>query len=447
MSAFNSHDFANASIEPDAYNNKVTNFGVFATGSLFTAYYSAPNTITLQFTTTDPAFLTAASSTTTKYILSGPSVPSVSSVTFTPGTRFVTLNLSGPLVSTNTYTLGIADWTVLNGEQANFSGLVVDVILPLDLATVGVGISEIINVGTPSVVGAGVAQAVGIEQDIGIGTPVDSTLVAQIGIGVAQGISVGTPNNGVFTNGHGVGIAETISIGTPVASLQLEPTGVGISQIVAVGTPAVDGNPEPFLGVGIQQNIGVGTPVGFGGTVHGVGIQQNIGVGTPVAALLSNKIMVGVGVAETVSFGTPVVTQTSSFHQFSKGVGFVETIGVGTPKITREFFGLIITPDQAELVALLDPMIQAAFLEGTSGGINPNLIDPIPNYTILTTEQMGEARTPFKASFAAFIDSVHFARAWPTTADTATVPLPSRGSADGSLTFVDGMLVSKVDPT
>lgn len=331
MAAFNSNDFTTASVETDTYAHRVTTWGIAGVGMLFTAYYSAPNTLTLQFSSNDPAVLATASATTTQYTISGPSAPTVTSVTFSPGGRTFTLSLSGPLLPTNTYTLAIADYSVSNGEQPNFPGLVVDIILPLQLDTIGVGIEQDIVLGTPSAQNAGTAQMVGIEQDIVLGTPVVTAVANAVGVGIAQVVDLGTPNSGLFDVIAGVGIAQVIALGTPVATQEVTSEGVGIAQVVALGTPVADINPLTPIGVGISQTIILGTPVGTGsGNVLGVGIAQVVALGTPVAVRVLDRVVTGVGIAQAITLGTPDAEQI--LHPI--GVGIEQDIDFGTPVTT-----------------------------------------------------------------------------------------------------------------
>jgi hypothetical protein len=417
-------------------NFTVTALNEIPQGVLFTALYAqvAVNTITVQFT----APLQSASTTTSDYTLTGTSAPSITSVVFNNGSREILLNLSGPLSSVNTYTLAIGRNKVLSGSQIayyqnkdgapNYSSLVVDVILPAEIDTIGVGIEQDITLGTPNVNTAGASVAVGIEQDITLGTPVASTLVAETGVGIEQDILLGTPVTGLFDTCTGVGFVQTITVGTPVADINpLTPTGVGIAQNIILGTPVAAGS----------------------GNVHGVGIQQNILLGTPVAVLVNNKIMDGVGIEQDIVLGTPDVAQTiSPTDVFMRGVGIEVDITLGTPVSNIQHFGLVITPEQAALVALLDPMIQAAFLEGVSGG-NPNLLPPVTKYDTLTTLQQKQCRTPFENVFCAFITALSIPDAFPTTndSDSTTIAKLTGGGTEGSLSFVDGILVTKVDPT
>jgi hypothetical protein len=363
MAAFNSHDFTNASVETDSYDNRVTTYGIAGLGMLFTAYYSAPNTLTLQFSSYDPAVLAAASSTGAKYTIAGPSAPTVTSVTFTPGGRTVTLNLSGALVSPNTYTLALADWTVSNGEQPNFSGLVVDIILPTLLAAGGVGISVSVDLGSPSAQNAGTAQMVGIGQAATLGTPVVTAPANAVGVGLAQAAALGTPVAGLFDVVTGVGFAQVIAVGTPVMNTQLEPLGVGIAQVVALGTPAADINPLTPVGVGVAQNIGVGTPVAGGsGNVHGVGISQTVALGTPVAALV-DKFVVGIGIAQLIDFTNPPMVTLTSPGQSAFGVGLVQGIALGVPLIARFFPARFTTVPDLDL-SIVQRWAMRALLDG-----------------------------------------------------------------------------------
>lgn len=438
MSAFNSHDFVNASVEQDSYANRVTTYGIVSPfGMLFTAYYSAPNTLTLQFSSYDPAFLAVANSTASKYTISGPSAPTVTSVTFSPGGRTFTLTLSGPLVPTNTYTLAIADFTVNNGEQPNFSGLVVDIILPLELDTIGVGIEQDIALGTPSVDILGNMAMVGIAETVSIGTPVATTLVTETMVGLAEIVDIGTPVAGLFANVTPPGFAQTIALGTPVATLQQEPLGVGFVQAIALGTPLVDGDPEPFLGVGISQTIAFGNPLIFGGNVVGVGINQTVPLGTPVMSVTNRLLPIGVGIEQDVVLGTPVMSITLDSTMVGIGVGVSITLGI--PLVTGAW--LQITVAQAAGMPDLDAALQKAFGDGTQGTINPDLITPIQDYSDkFTTLQQTQTKLIFEQVAAAYLASTNIPGILPDTNTTDTTTVATT-TGTNTMTWVDGILV------
>lgn len=471
-------------------NFTITSVNELSTGMLFTASYAeaALNTITVQFT----APTVSASTTAADWTLSGPGgTPTITSVTYKAGSRSVLLNLSGALSSVNTYTLSIAANKVLSGWQAtlpndgvyNWPSLVVDVILPAEIDTIGVGIAQNIVLGTPNVDTAGAAVGTGFVQTIDLGTPVVNTLLSTTGVGFNVITDVGTPSDTANAQVPMVGIAQAIALGTPAATLELEPVGVGISQSIVLGTPVADINPLTPTGVGINETIFVGTSpvISAAGNVTGQGLPQIVAIGTPLmsqptsfftgvginqpidlgtpligqpAAMVGIQqdivfgagpsvgtiVCHGLGIEQDIVFGTPIADNSTNYNVF--GGDIEQDIVLGTPTVARQFFGLIVTPQQANLIDLFDPLIQAAFAYGVQGAVNPNLIDEIPQYlSLLSVDYQGKAKTPFKAAFASFIYTVNFKEAWPTTHDTDSTTV-STSTTDKTLAFVDGMLVS-----
>jgi len=110
---------------------------------------------------------------------------------------------------------------------------------------------------------------------------------------------------------------------------------------------------------------------------------------------------------------------------------------------------LTITDDQEIIVAALDTALQQALLEGVQdGGANP-VLSAMQGYNDTAIQpQQAAIKLPFKSLAAALIAVINLRRALPTGISTtvALAKLTPMG-VDGSLTFVDGILTAKVDPT
>lgn len=115
MSAFNSHDFANASVETDTYANRVSQ-KLFGVGPIpFTVRYITAASTAFLYVQFDRVVVTSgAMTTTTNYIITGTSAPTVTAVLFTTGKSFLRLTLSGTLGG-GTYTLQLKDQTITDG--------------------------------------------------------------------------------------------------------------------------------------------------------------------------------------------------------------------------------------------------------------------------------------------------------------------------------------------
>jgi hypothetical protein len=325
-------------------------------GMLWTALYglAGPNTITIQFS----APLVTVSTTTSDYTLSGPGgTPSISSVTYGSGSslstgfgsRNVVLNLSGPLVATNTYTLSIGTNKVHSGDinidgtgasnahvgVYNWPGYTVDVILPAEIDCTGVGIEQDIALGDPNINTAGASVGTGFSQPIDLGTPVANCIVAETGVGIEQDIVLGTPDSEPNVVNTATGIAQAQGKGTPVVTQQQEPIGVGIAQTISVGSaPVADINPLAYVTpTGISQVVAFGNPVAAGSAdVHGVGIEQDIILGSPLMECTDMLLPHGTGIAQIIDVGQ---APTGDINPITvEGGGIVQTITLGTGSIS-----------------------------------------------------------------------------------------------------------------
>jgi hypothetical protein len=110
---------------------------------------------------------------------------------------------------------------------------------------------------------------------------------------------------------------------------------------------------------------------------------------------------------------------------------------------------LQITTDQEAAVVAVDTPMESAFSEGTEDTFANPVVDPLQFYdTTGVAPYKPDVKNPFKAVMAATMKVLNIKRTLPVGISTtvALAPLTGGGSA-GSLTFVDGLLVSKVDPT
>ena len=441
MAAFDYTQPADASIEAISYalrKRVVTN----VRGMLWTARYgvAGPNTITIQF----PDLLRTASTATTSYTLTGPSAPSISSVTFTANTRIIVLNLSGSLSAINTYTLNIKSDTALSDDDANWPNLTIEVILPTTIACTGVGVNQIVDFGSPNVNINGDAVGTGFQQVVALGDPVVSTLIRPDGLGIDQIVDLGTPISLVGVRPNGVGIDQIIDLGTPTIVRQLQPLGVGIDQIIDLGTPDSILNPIVLSGSGIQESIDFGSPEVVGpGAFIGQGITQVVDFGLPRAIRELDKEFFGVGIEQTIDLGLPGPAAPDTIRQ----VGIEQFINLGLPVISTD---LGITIRQKNALIDLDAALHKAFSEGVAQVALPNAIEPMNGYlTQLSPLQQTQTRLAFKLTAAASLFSFNIPGAFPDTnnTDTTSIAKLTPSGQNGSLNFIDGRLVSKVNPS
>jgi hypothetical protein len=110
---------------------------------------------------------------------------------------------------------------------------------------------------------------------------------------------------------------------------------------------------------------------------------------------------------------------------------------------------LVVTTDQKADLITLESKLESAFADGVEDtGLVP-LYDPMPLYSTPEVQAVkDEVKAPFKSLIAAMLVAFNIKRALPTGIST-TVPLAklTNDGSTGSLTFVDGILTAKVDPT
>lgn len=109
---------------------------------------------------------------------------------------------------------------------------------------------------------------------------------------------------------------------------------------------------------------------------------------------------------------------------------------------------LTITDDQEAAIDAIRPLLEQAFAEGVQDGAANPVLDAMQLYGTLTEPVKQDVKDPFEALAAAMMLALNIRRVLPT-GQSATVALAklTPGGSNGSLTFVDGLLVSKVDPT
>ena len=122
MAAFDYTQPVDASIEPISYafrmNTSVVDLGEGVADGIgagpipYVVRYSPGGSVAFLYIQTDRILVSSGSmTTTTNYILSGPSAPTVTAVTFTTGKTFLRLTLSGSLTSGQDYFLSIKEKT------------------------------------------------------------------------------------------------------------------------------------------------------------------------------------------------------------------------------------------------------------------------------------------------------------------------------------------------
>lgn len=110
---------------------------------------------------------------------------------------------------------------------------------------------------------------------------------------------------------------------------------------------------------------------------------------------------------------------------------------------------LVVTTDQEGVITAVEPDLEAAFAFGVEDTSHNLILDSMPLYSDPTVQtQKQGVKDPFKALLAAMMVAFNIKRALPVgiTATVTLAQLTTLGTP-GSLTFVDGILTAKVDPT
>lgn len=313
------------------------------------------------------------------------------------------------------------------------------------LTPTGVGINQVIDEGTPEISGEADLIGVGVDQVISLGSPDMDTGANFGGIGIQQDINFGSATvTNIAPNLIGVGIQQDISLGTPVSSPEANLVSAGIQQDISFGSPTVATIAPNFIGVGVQQNISLGTAtVSKTGDTHaiGAGITQDISLGAPFIDQVSGNI--GVGIQQNITLGTP----TAGFTSEVEATGFDQDITVGTPVSLHP---LRVTARQKSALLDLDTALHKAFGDGVEGDFYPDLINKIDGYLDdFTTLQQVQTRTIFEDLAAATMVALNIPAAYPNTDNDMAVEIAKVApiGTNGLLTFVDGVLTAKTEPT
>jgi hypothetical protein len=110
---------------------------------------------------------------------------------------------------------------------------------------------------------------------------------------------------------------------------------------------------------------------------------------------------------------------------------------------------LTITADQEAGIIALEGDLEQAFAEGVQDDTWQPVLDPMALYDNPDVQAVKQAvKDPFKSLVAAMMVALNIKRALPAGLST-TVALAklTPSGADGSMTFEDGILVSKIDPS
>lgn len=110
---------------------------------------------------------------------------------------------------------------------------------------------------------------------------------------------------------------------------------------------------------------------------------------------------------------------------------------------------LIISADQETGIIALEGDLEQAFAYGVENNFAVPVLDPMPLYDDPAVQEVKQGvKDPFKSLVAAMMVALNITSGLPIgiSATVALAKLTPLGTA-GSLTFVDGVLVSKVDPS
>lgn len=109
---------------------------------------------------------------------------------------------------------------------------------------------------------------------------------------------------------------------------------------------------------------------------------------------------------------------------------------------------LNISTDQAAVVVVAESHLEDAFRDGTETVGSISVIPEMAGYSDLNPTQQQQTRSIFESCFAAILKALNIKRPLPNgiTTTVTLAKLTPLGS-NGSLTFVDGILTAKTDPT
>ena len=110
---------------------------------------------------------------------------------------------------------------------------------------------------------------------------------------------------------------------------------------------------------------------------------------------------------------------------------------------------LTITADQETGIIALEGDLEQAFAMGVQDNDGNPVLDPMPLYDDAAVQAVKQGvKDPFKSLVAAMMVALNIKRALPVgLSTTVTLAKLTPSGSTGSLTFVDGILVSIVNPS
>lgn len=110
---------------------------------------------------------------------------------------------------------------------------------------------------------------------------------------------------------------------------------------------------------------------------------------------------------------------------------------------------LTITTGQAAIITATDPYLDQAFQNGVQDNLNNLILNPMLDYDKLSNTNKTSVRNIFESAIAALIKALNIPGIWPATRFTGTVTIAkiTGGGSNGSLTFTDGILTARTDPS
>jgi len=110
---------------------------------------------------------------------------------------------------------------------------------------------------------------------------------------------------------------------------------------------------------------------------------------------------------------------------------------------------LVVTADQETGLITLEGDLELAFAMGVEDEFAQPIYDPMPLYDNPDVQAVKDGvKGPFKSLVAAMLVAFNIKRALPVGISTTVILAKiTGGGSNGSLTFVDGILTAKTDPT
>jgi len=178
--------------------------------------------------------------------------------------------------------------------------------------------------------------------------------------------------------------------------------------------------------------------------VNGVGIVQTILLGNSELNLLTSTI--SAGIQQSIALSESTVGLSAS----PASVGILEEVLVGRPNINADGSPLSVSSAQAAALRSLSLLLHDAFADGIENTDSEHVADRIKVFVNLSALQQEQVENIFNEAAAAFTRALNIPGELPTTSNDSSVTLAkltTTPGSTGSLTFVDGILTVKVDPT